>query len=261
VRQRAPDFWPRWHAALKRIKPDLLLLAEASARDPYYTQHGFDAAYDWTGKLGEWAWQNAFAPGAPTAARLRAAIGADASAKGFVFRFLDNNDTGARFITRYGPARTRVAAAMLMTLPGIPCIYMGDEVGAAFSPYAATAPIDWRDPTHLRAYYTQLAALRHALPALRSRSIELIDSTSGDRILAYLRPGDAPADSVLVLLNYGGAPARVALQPTSALAGLLGTPLVDRLAGQRLSLDPAAPSIVLPPFGVRILQRASPPGR
>src|SRR5205807_7549030 len=50
-RERASEFWPRWRAELKRIKPDLLLLAEASARDHYYVGHGFDAAYDWTRSL------------------------------------------------------------------------------------------------------------------------------------------------------------------------------------------------------------------
>ena len=59
---------------LKRIDPDLLLLAEASARDPYYDIVGFDAAYDWTNRLGEWAWRDAFEDGARTAARLRAAL-------------------------------------------------------------------------------------------------------------------------------------------------------------------------------------------
>lgn len=33
-RQRAPDFCPRCRRELKRIKPDMLLLAEASAHDP-----------------------------------------------------------------------------------------------------------------------------------------------------------------------------------------------------------------------------------
>src|SRR5207237_899753 len=98
--------------------------AEASARDSYYGRHGFDAAYDWTDKLGQWAWQEAFAPGANTASALRAAITASASDT-LVFRFLDNNDTGERFITRHGVGRTRVAAAMLLTLPGIPGIYTG----------------------------------------------------------------------------------------------------------------------------------------
>jgi glycosidase len=257
VRRRAPDFWPHWRAALKRIKPDLLLLAEASARDPYYTTHGFDAAYDWTDKLGQWAWHDAFDAGAPTASRLSAALAADATAKGLVFRFLDNNDTGARFITRHGVAPTRLTAAMLMTLPGIPLIYMGEEVGAAFKPYAAAAPIDWRDPAHLRPYYTRLVRLRHALPALRSRALQLIDTTPEDRVLAYLRPGRTPTDSVLVVLNYGNAPATAALQPSPGLAKLLGMPRVDRLSGERITLDPAAPRLALPAFGLHILQRAS----
>ncbi|HSJ87157.1 MAG TPA: alpha-amylase family glycosyl hydrolase, partial [Anaerolineales bacterium] len=57
VKQRRPDFWPQWRKELKRIKPDLMLLAEASARDPYYFDNGFDVAYDWTDQLGHWAWQ------------------------------------------------------------------------------------------------------------------------------------------------------------------------------------------------------------
>ena len=110
-RRRAPAFWPRWRTALKRINPDLLLLlAEASARDPYYGRHGFDAAYDWTDKLGEWAWREAFEDEAATAQRPRAAIeGSDS--RSLVFRFLDNNNTGPRFLSRYGLGRTRVAAA------------------------------------------------------------------------------------------------------------------------------------------------------
>lgn len=47
VKLRRPDFWPEWRGELKRTKPDLLLLAEASARGPYYFSHGFDVAYDW----------------------------------------------------------------------------------------------------------------------------------------------------------------------------------------------------------------------
>ena len=104
VRERAPEFWPRWRDELKRIDPDLLLIAEASARDPYYVIVGFDAAYDWTDKLGEWAWHDAFEEGAPTAARLRAALIGSRSVEAerharsgaLVLRFLNNNDTGER---------------------------------------------------------------------------------------------------------------------------------------------------------------------
>src|SRR5690606_15787071 len=63
VQERAPEFWLRWRDELKRVDPDVFLLAEASARDPYHVLNGFDAAYDWTTKLGEWAWHEAFGEG------------------------------------------------------------------------------------------------------------------------------------------------------------------------------------------------------
>jgi glycosidase len=60
VKGRRPDFWPRWRREMKRINPDLFLLAEASGVDPYYFANGFDVAYDWTRSLGQWAWSSGF---------------------------------------------------------------------------------------------------------------------------------------------------------------------------------------------------------
>ena len=263
VRERAPEFWPRWRDELKRVKPDLLLLAEASARDPYYFAHGFDVAYDWTGKLGEWAWRDAFEDGARTAARLRAALtneGVGPDPDALVVRFLNNNDTGARFISRYGIARTRAAATMLFTLPGLPLIYTGDEVGAAYEPYAEGPPIAWADPHGLVAHYKRLTTLRRAHPALRSRAMQLVDTSQRDTVLAYLRPARSSADSLLVLINYADAPVAASLAPGDDLAAIIGSgTLVDVLNGETLGVTPAAPVVHLPPFGARVLRRADHP--
>lgn len=255
-RERAPEFWPRWRAELKRIEPDLFLLAEAPARDPYYFLHGFDAAYDWTETLGEWAWRAAFDDRAHTARRLRAAIGSDGAGlhpDALVLRFLNNNDTGARFVTRYGLPRTRVAAAMLLTLPGIPALYTGDEVGAAFQPYDEGPPVEWVDRYGLTQWYDRLIALRQAQPALRSREIELLDLAPADRLLAYLRPADRPEDAVLVLLNYGETPLEVVLPREVARSVAPGGRARDLLAGDILAVQENSP-IPLPGYGVRILQ-------
>ncbi len=248
-RRRAPEFWPHWHDELKRLKPDLLLLAEAPARDPYYYRAGFDAAYDWTAALGEWAWQDAFDDPDHTAERLRSAIAASADDRTLVFRFLDNNDTGARFITRYGLARTRVAAAMLLTLPGLPSLYTGDEVGAAFAPYDRASPIAWDDRDGLRDWYRRLLALRRAVPALTSRAIELLDATPRDRLLAYVRPGASAAGDVLVLLNYGSTPLRVTPRD---LRRRVPVGLIDLLSCAPVSFAPRRP-IEIPGNGARIL--------
>lgn len=251
-RQRDPDFWPQLRTALQRIKPDLLLLAEASARDPYYGRHGFDAAYDWTDQLGKWAWRKAFDDVPNTARLLHAAIEASAASDALVFRFLDNNDTGRRFLSRYGLARTRVAAAMLLTLPGIPCIYTGEEVGAAYEPYKQSQPIVWKDPDKLRAWYRRLIALRHAYPALRSRKLRLLAVPPNDNVLAYVRTGERASDSIFVILNYGEEAASVSL-PSDALGPTQGAKLVDLLSGDEIA--PASSGIAVAPYGVLLLKR------
>ncbi|WP_291691643.1 alpha-amylase family glycosyl hydrolase [Bradyrhizobium sp.] len=253
-RQRAPDFWPRWSAELKRIKPDLMLLAEASSQDGYYSRSGFAAAYDWTEKLGQWAWQNAFADERQTAERLRSAL-RDTQARSSslsVFRFLDNNDSGPRFITQHGVEQTRVAAAMLLTLPGIPALYSGDDVGAAFEPYRPHGPLQWDDPHGLRAWYTRLIALRARLPALRSRQLHVLDTGAADQILAYLRPAEGDG-GVLVLLNFSGTDASVSL-PMEMIRTGWRTNMVEQLSGAHIAANDDG-AIILPAYGIRILQR------
>jgi glycosidase len=248
-RQRAPDFWPRWRAELKRIKPDLLLLAEASARDPYYGRHGFDAAYDWTEKLGEWAWHDAFEGGPRTAQRLRSAIEASAS-DALVFRFLGNNDTGPRFRSRYGLGRTRLAAAMLLTLPGIPGIYTGEEVGAAYEPYKDAHKIAWDDVYGLQSWYRRLIALRREHPALRSRDIRMLDVADGEDVLAYMRSAEKSSDNVLVLLNFGASPAHVVIA-SDIVEKLRGRKLIDLLTGEEIAIDDS--NIAIAGEAIRIL--------
>jgi cyclomaltodextrinase len=250
-RQRAPEFWPRWRAELKRIKPDLLLLAEASTRDPYYVTHGFDAAYDWTDKLGEWAWRDAFDDERHTAEKLRRAIMAQVPyGQSLTFRFLNNNDTGPRFVTRYGPARARVASAMLLTLPGLPSLYTGDDVGAEFEPYSEGPPLVWQDRAGWRDLYGRLIELRRQYPALRSNGLQMLDVAPRDRVLAYRRPARDSGDAIIVLLNYGEQPVRVVL-PRSALPP--GKRLTDLLDGTVLALQ-GARGIPIPGYGVRIFR-------
>lgn len=255
IRQRAPDFWPEWRAELKRIKPDLLLLAEASERDPYYRENGFDAAYDWTGKLGQWAWHDAF-DGGDIAPRLRQALAAE-DQRTLIFRFLDNNDTGARFITRHGPALTRLASVLLMTLPGLPCLYMGEEVGAAFLPYGPVRPIAWSGAADLRGLYARLAALRHSDLALHTRRLVPVATSDDHDVLAYLRPGPSPEESALVLLNFAREPVTVTLPDPAVAGAVMGTgQVVDMLGEETFALDPAAPRFLLPPLSARVLRRA-----
>jgi glycosidase len=169
-----------------------------------------------------------------------------------VLRFLNNNDTGQRFVTRYGIARTRLAAAMLLTVPGLPLIYNGDEVGAEFEPYDEGPPITWTDTHGLHGHYARLVALRREHPALRSQRLEMLETSHPDTVLAYLRPGDAREDDIVVLLNYGPAAVRAAL-PGSVVRGTAS--FLDLLSGDAIAIASEAPAIDLPAWGARILRR------
>lgn len=238
VKERRPDFWPEWRRELKRIKPDLLLLAEASARDPYYVENGFDAAYDWTENLGNWAWARFWGEQAEpvdtaqTIESLKYMLmgGPDEyHPDSLIFRFLNNNDTGTRFIQTHGEPLTRVATALLLTLPGIPCIYTADEAGQWFRPYFDTVPISFRERYRgLRDYHKKLVALRKEIPSLHSRLWQLLDVEPASQIMGYVRYLEGNAEPVLILLNFSEEPASVALTPPEEFSSLNGN-LTDRL--------------------------------
>jgi cyclomaltodextrinase / maltogenic alpha-amylase / neopullulanase len=225
IRDRAPDYWPALVADLRREKADLVLIAEASARDPYYVASGFDAAYDWTEQLGRWSWEALFDDPARIGPALEAALGPHATPMDRVVRFLDNNDTGDRFVTRHGTALTRVAAVLAHALPGLAVIFTGEEVGAEYRPYEDPPPVAWSDPRGLRPHYRRLAALRERLPALRDGSYRRVRVDGNDAAFAFVRDAGA-AGQALVVLNFGRA-ARLRLELPAAPDA---TPSWDALA-------------------------------
>jgi cyclomaltodextrinase len=217
VQERAPDFWAQWRAELKRIRPDLLLLAEGSARESWPAQAGFAAAYDWSEGLGVSAWDHAFADERKITSRLSGALSIPDRSR--PFRFLENNDTGTRFLTRYGPDVTRAAAALLLSIPGIPCIYTGQEIGAEYQPYRRLAPLDWgEDPHSLEATYRDLIARRLANSGLATGALTLVTATPAQQVLAYTVV--TAARSLLVAVNFSAAGVRATVEDGSSEGGV-----------------------------------------
>lgn len=208
IRERNPEWWPQLQAALLRTHPEHWLIAEASARDAYYRAPLFVAAYDWTADLGQHAWKDVFQSPTQIAQRMAAALRASADAAPRILRFLNNNDTGPRFITRHGRDLTRVATAALLSLPGLPCLYSFDEVGGEFEPYSTLEPIRARDAA-LRAHHRAWIRLRHEQRALSGAELELVYVGEQDEILAYLRSDGA--ERALVVLNFSGQPLQLSL--------------------------------------------------
>jgi cyclomaltodextrinase len=263
VQQRRPGFWPEWRRELKRIKPDVFLLAEASARDPYNFDSGFDAAYDWTDQLGRWAWGGFWGEGAEKAETPRLIENLKRALKNepegyhpdaLIFRFLNNNDTGTRFITTHGEEMTRVATALLLTLPGVPCIYTADEAGQWFRPYFDAAPVTFQERYRgLRDYHKKLIALRKQIPSLYSRRWQLLDLEPANQVLGYLRFVEGNEAPALVLLNFSEEEAGVPLSLPGAFRSMTHQgKLFDQLNDEMVNLDGATP-LRVEPMSARIL--------
>jgi cyclomaltodextrinase len=268
IQERRPDFWPEWRRALKRIKPDLLLLAEAGARDPYFFKNGFDAAYDWTAQVGGWAWKVVWDTYKLRLLAYNLTDALENRPDGFdpdalIFRFLNNNDTGKRFITRYGEGVTRVATALLLTLPGIPCIYTGDEYGLEFEPYQQLEPLTFEEKfPGLRDYHKKLIALRNALPSLHSRLWSPLKSDAVPQaIYSYLRYSDPSESPLIVLLNFSEESALFSFELPEEFGALANRgSLYDLLAEQAVQVSSAGKmKVSVPAMTARILAGEPPP--
>ena len=115
-----------------------------------------------------------------------------------------------------GRARHLVALAMQMTMPGVPVVFMGDEIGLtgvdgehARTPFPWHRPGEWDDET-LAAYRTWIAVRREHV-ALRRGGLRWL-AASGDS-MTYLR--EHPEETVLVHLTR--APCAPTVLPVTAL--------------------------------------------
>jgi len=179
-------------------------------------------------------------------------------------------------LPRRDEARMKLAAGLLLTLPGTPFLYYGEEIGLPDGPGAfdveKRTPMRWEPPDAEGRFgfstvtpwtdpgealpgvnvaeqradeasvwhaYRRLIALRNALPALDVGGFELL--AAGPRaVLAARRSaeGDAPGGRVVLLANLGARPASVPLAE-------LGVARTDVAAVHQPLLPPTAAGAAL----------------
>ena len=93
---------------------------------------------------------------------------------------LDSHDTArVPWIVNDDESAQRLCILFQMTMPGVPCIYYGDEIGmtGANDPYCRAA-FPWHDEGgwkhELLEFYRQATALRHQYPALRTGTYQTL---------------------------------------------------------------------------------------
>lgn len=124
---------------------------------------------------------------------------------------LASHDT-ARLLTISGDDRASVelATLLLLTFPGAPSIYYGDEVGlpGALDPDSRRGfPVETDWDHKLYEYHRQLIQLRHACPALRTGDYRVIYAQGTSYVFARC----LDAEEIVVAVNVGTAPTSVPL--------------------------------------------------
>ncbi len=279
VNARAPDFTKAWRLALKRIKPEILLLAEDKAPSPIVFDERFDAAYDWTAEeswVSHWVWQTDYNPSANptifnalTSSQRAGALsnsltnnGKGYSPGSIIFRFMENNDT-YRFLETHDLPRTKMVAAMMFSLTGMPLIYNGQEIGASGHPYNAVSIFDAKtsiasnDPNGLFPFYQLLTTLRRTHPALRSRNFNEVTIFPFGALYAFRRWTER--ENIIVVMNMGNSSTSPRVSVPTASMALDSTRtyfLNDLLTGEFFPGTPSALANItlpMPAYTTRIL--------
>lgn len=167
---------------------------------------------------------------------------------------LDSHDMArAKWIMGEDTDALRQATLFLMTMPGAPCIYYGDEIGlsAKGDPHCREAfPRDEADwDTDLLAFYQDATTLRHRYPVLRTGRVEWI--RADHRTIGFRR--EREDQEAVVVFNTGETAAPVDLAPDAVKSSALDPiwPL-DANDESGLRLDGTPETVTVPGRGARV---------
>ncbi len=242
------SFWEEARAALTKLKPDIMLLAEASK--PELLTNAFDIDYAWPlhGTLNE-----VLLNGKP-ATELRRSW--EESLRQFPqgslhLRISDNHDE-ARAVARFSIRGALAAEVLMLTLDGVPLLYNGMEVGDATESgdpaLFEKMPVYWspKDRPPLRAIYRDLIKLRKAHPALRSGEVVWVKNSDEKNVVSFERRDGT--EEFLIVINFSNRPCDVRVDGRDSRTF---TPV--QLMGTRA--DGQLPNIQLHGFEWRIYRR------
>ncbi len=207
--------------------------------------------------------------------------------------FITNHDIN-RVMSQFGGdlEKAKVAAGILLTAPGIPFIYYGEEIGMTGTKpdELIRTPMQWTDGegagftegvpwqainsdyrevnveaqtgegASLLEHYRTLIQLRNAHPALQTGETFVTDSSS-NKLVSYLRASEE--ETVLVLINIDDVPvtdyelnlSAGALSGNYSATSLLDDSDIESLqANASGGFDAYTPLSELPPYAVMVIQ-------
>lgn len=197
------DFWEDVRAALSKIKPDVMMLAEGDRPEDHLAS--FDLTYAWN----VYDAMANIVNGKADASTIDAALKREyyKYPKGSLrLRFSENHDKW-RAMKVFGPAHY-AAACLIFTLDGVPLIYNGQEVGDDRQPSLFEKElIDWKGAkigkqkaVEIRKFYKRLIAFRKNHPSLNHGQRFKVHTSDDRQVFAFVT--SYRDDAVLVAINF-----------------------------------------------------------
>jgi len=247
------EFWETARAQLESVKPDIMLLAEAS--QPDLLVKAFDVDYAWP-LMG--ALNDVLINGAP-ASNLRASW--EESQRQFPreslhLRMTDDHDE-ARAISRFGVRGALAASALMFTLDGVPMLYNGMEVGDATESgdpaLFEKLPIFWspKERPPLRQIYRGLIGLRKEYAPFRNGRVLWLHNSNEGSLVTFKRADGT--NEFVVVINFSNRPSQGKVEVEN---GPEFKPV--RISGLPQAPNQDFPSVHLAGFDWRIYQRNVP---
>ncbi len=195
------DFWKECIAALKTIRPDIFMLAEADK--PELHTAGFNATYGWqamhamkdlyTGKYTLAQFDSVQEKGIKDFPK-------DAARLFFTTNHDENSWNGTEF-EKFGNAAKAFAVFTQTYAQSIPLIYSGQELpNKKRLKFFVKDTIAWTGKYEMAAFYKTLLTLRKTNPALQyDAAFRKLPSTNDKAVYAYMREKDGRR--VVVVMN------------------------------------------------------------
>lgn len=203
-------FWLQARARLDAIKPGIVMLAESG--NPSHFFNGFDIIYS----DGVRDVMHEIVNGNATADDMRQEIYNQLYSqprRSTRMLFVENHDKPRVMNFLKSRAQVEALAVLTATLPGVPLVYTGTEVGANAdrdATFFVKSLVDWSDPQQMRPFWGDLLARRAKYRALQTGEFRFVEAEPADRVLVYERfIGD---DVVTISVNLSNEPATLKLK-------------------------------------------------
>jgi glycosidase len=256
------DFWEEARARLNRIRP-VMMLSEGSL--PEHHARAFDLTYSW----------NIYDALEPLLTEKRPVALIDQILRNeklqfptgsLRMRFTTNHDKNAwdaPAVVKFGEPGLKLAAVLANTLPGVPMMYTGEEVGndRKLSLFEKVG-VDWNRPREMALLWRTLYTLRRDHKALSRGDMLRIPTAPEQEVYAFARV--AGSDKILVVLNFGREVRQVSLSvPMERLFPGQGSVRLKEVFSGRSSLLTigSAMEVSLDPLGYRLFIAEVPAGK